>query len=237
MPQAGLNRAPHRFDGVRWVFLDVGGVLVDESRAADDRLRRLVIALRAAGRPVTRADVIRQFGRAWRTGAARPFVEAASRLSGSGARGREIWKATPYPYHLDRMVAGAVPVVRALTRAGFKVGILANQSKACRGKLRRRGILRYVSCAIISAEVRMEKPDPRMFRLALRRAKCRPDEAVMVGDRIDNDIRPANRLGWRTIRIRVPWGGLQKIRIPSDRPGATVRDLRGILRPLGIPAR
>ena len=33
-------------------------------------------------------------------------------------------------------------------------------------------------------------------------ADCRPENAVMVGDRLDNDIRPAKELGMKTIRIR-----------------------------------
>ena len=31
---------------------------------------------------------------------------------------------------------------------------------------------------------------------------CLPENAVMIGDRIDNDIEPANRLGMRTIWVR-----------------------------------
>ena len=49
--------------------------------------------------------------------------------------------------------------------------------------------------------------DPRMFRLALARAGCQPEEAIMVGDRLDNDITPAKRLGMETVWIRQGWGG------------------------------
>jgi ribonucleotide monophosphatase NagD (HAD superfamily) len=33
------------------------------------------------------------------------------------------------------------------------------------------------------------------------RAGCAPSESVMIGDRLDYDIRPARLLGWRTIRV------------------------------------
>ena len=39
------------------------------------------------------------------------------------------------------------------------------------------------------------KPSPLMFRMALRRAGCRKQEAVMVGDQLDTDIRGATRAG------------------------------------------
>jgi FMN phosphatase YigB (HAD superfamily) len=38
-------------------------------------------------------------------------------------------------------------------------------------------------------------------KFRLKRAGCAPSEAVMIGDRIDDDIRPARSLGWKTIRV------------------------------------
>lgn len=228
---------PGRFSGVRWVFLDVGGVLVNEDRATAERLTSLGEALRAKGIMASRTAIHRAYHRAWMTGAARPFVEASSVLSGSPRTGYELWKALPYPDQHDRLVPGSVGVVRRLAAAGYRIGILANQSRSCRAKLRRWGVLRWTSVAVISAEVHMEKPDPRIFRLALRRAKCTPAAAVMIGDRIDNDIRPANRMGMRTIRVRTGWGRPQRVRSRLDRADATVGNLRGVLRPLGVRSR
>jgi ribonucleotide monophosphatase NagD (HAD superfamily) len=47
----------------------------------------------------------------------------------------------------------------------------------------------------------VEKRGLASSRLALSRAKCTPEEAVMIGDRFENDIRPARLQGWKTIRI------------------------------------
>ncbi len=38
--------------------------------------------------------------------------------------------------------------------------------------------------------------------MALEHAKCQPHEAVMIGDRLDNDILPAKALGFKTDEIR-----------------------------------
>ena len=59
----------------------------------------------------------------------------------------------------------------------------------------------YISNCLCSFELGLEKPDPAIFQLALERARCSPSQAVMIGDRLDNDIRPARLLGWKTIRI------------------------------------
>ena len=55
---------------------------------------------------------------------------------------------------------------------------------------------------IASAEEGVSKPDRRIFEIALERSGCKPENAVMIGDRIDNDIVPAKQLGMKTIWIK-----------------------------------
>ncbi len=40
------------------------------------------------------------------------------------------------------------------------------------------------------------------FEKAFKSAECHPHNSVMVGDRLDNDIRPAKALGMKTVWIR-----------------------------------
>src|SRR5258708_4286490 len=47
--------------------------------------------------------------------------------------------------------------------------------------------------------VGVEKPDERIFRYALKTAGVSPSRAVHVGNRLESDIRPAQRLGMRTV--------------------------------------
>ena len=47
-----------------------------------------------------------------------------------------------------------------------------------------------------------QNPDRRIFEIALERSGCKPENAVMIGDRIDNDIVPAKQLGMKTIWIK-----------------------------------
>ena len=42
----------------------------------------------------------------------------------------------------------------------------------------------------------------KLFEIALAKADCAPDNAVMIGDRIDNDIIPAGQLGMKTVWIK-----------------------------------
>lgn len=57
----------------------------------------------------------------------------------------------------------------------------------------------YFSDVIESAAVGIRKPDPAIFRLALSRNDLKPDEVLVVGDSLKNDIQPAHTLGIPTV--------------------------------------
>ncbi len=69
-------------------------------------------------------------------------------------------------------------------------------------RLERFGIRKYIDIVVASAEEGVAKPDRRIFEIALERAGCKRSEAAMIGDRLDNDIVPANDLGMYTIWIK-----------------------------------
>jgi len=50
-------------------------------------------------------------------------------------------------------------------------------------------------------EIRYEKPDTRAFKEVLKRMKTVPQEAMMVGDNIENDIKPALALGMKAVLV------------------------------------
>ena len=52
-----------------------------------------------------------------------------------------------------------------------------------------------------SAEEGVAKPDRRIFDIALERSGCKPENAVMIGDRVDNDILPAKAVGMKTVLV------------------------------------
>ena len=56
-------------------------------------------------------------------------------------------------------------------------------------------------------------------------ADCRPENAVMVGDRLDNDIFPAKSLGMKTVWLRRGFGALQIPKGPKYTPDHTIDSL------------
>ena len=82
----------------------------------------------------------------------------------------------------------------------YKLGIIANQSRDVLQLLDKFNFRDFFNVVIISSEVNMNKPDPRIFQLAMDRVANNSKRYVMIGDRLDTDISPANKLGMKTIR-------------------------------------
>lgn len=97
---------------------------------------------------------------------------------------------------------GIDDVLRWLHARGLKLGVVANQPQRKIEVLGRAGLARYFTDLQMSEGIGRRKPDPEIFRHVCRALAVEPAQCVMVGDRIDNDIMPANRLGMTTIQLR-----------------------------------
>lgn len=98
-----------------------------------------------------------------------------------------------------REVAGAAALLRDIRAHAPVVVVSNNLLFEQQQKLRECGLAPYVDVLVVSEEVGVSKPHPRIFEVALERAGCDPDEAVMVGDSWANDIEGARRCGIRAI--------------------------------------
>jgi HAD superfamily hydrolase (TIGR01549 family) len=95
-----------------------------------------------------------------------------------------------------------------------EMGLIANQSSDINELLEKSGILRFFKVQAISSSVKLKKPDPEIFQLALDQAGRTAQECIMVGDRLDTDICPANRLGMTTIRVT---NSLFALQVPTQK--------------------
>lgn len=83
-----------------------------------------------------------------------------------------------------------------------RLGILTNGMPGAQGaKLRQLGLDRYFEVVVASASVEVGKPAREIFEHALGLLQVSPQEAVMVGDSLEGDIRGAARVGMRTVWI------------------------------------
>jgi putative hydrolase of the HAD superfamily len=187
------------------VLFDAGGTLVFPSFG---RIARELGAEGAAADPaaLARADAGVRFE------IDRPEVIAAT---SDGSRFRRYLDALAGAAGLPRMPAAAferldtyhrvhnlwedVPpeVPAALDRLSGRVrmGVVSNANGTVRAKLARVGLAGYFELIVDSHEVGIEKPDPRIFALALERMGVAPGEAAYVGDLYHVDVVGAAAAG------------------------------------------
>lgn len=97
----------------------------------------------------------------------------------------------------------AHPTLDLLLQQGRRLGLISNASDALdvHTLVDKAGLRGYFEQILISAEVGVRKPHPRIFQLALDYFGVSPAEAVMVGDTLGADILGANQVGMRSIWI------------------------------------
>ena len=134
----------------------------------------------------------------------------------------------PYHHELETMYEEAPQVLSALEQK-YELGIIANQADGLRERLESFGILKYFKYVISSWDVKVLKPDIRIFEHALKAAGCQPQDAVMIGDRIDNDTAPAQSLGMKAVWIKQGFGKLQTALAAKNPPDYEVDNLTELL--------
>jgi HAD superfamily hydrolase (TIGR01509 family) len=214
--------------GVRWLFFDLGNTLISEKAAVDSRIRQVVSSFERYGRRVSVEDVTITLREAWGSFHPRPIARAIEVLTDDRKIRQLVEAEARYPKELEQPYEGVEPVLHTLAPR-YHIGVIANQSAGTEARLTRWGLMPFISVCLSSAEIGLEKPDPGIFRLALTRARCQPHHAVMIGDRLDNDIRPARLLGWKTIRILQGFARFQEPRDQLDEADATIADLAELL--------
>lgn len=88
-----------------------------------------------------------------------------------------------------------------LGTAGARAAVISNSNGSVRAILDTLGLAGSLEFVIDSSEVGLEKPDPRIFRLALDRAEIRPEEAVYIGDLYSVDVVGARAAGMDAVLL------------------------------------
>jgi putative hydrolase of the HAD superfamily len=127
-------------------------------------------------------------------------------------------------------LARSAELLRAL-RPHLRLGIISNFTGALANVCREEGLLPLLDVIIDSAVEGVSKPDPEIFRIALRRLGLAPGDCLMVGDSFDRDVVPAKRLGLRAVWLRGP---SPRPCPDPELPDAVVNSLRELPGVLGI---
>jgi beta-phosphoglucomutase len=141
---------------------------------------------------------------------------------GLGASGEELydwWRgifAETWPQHpdlaqkmldwlfagrFDRLFDDSLPALEELQKLGLLLGVLSNFGVHLRDLLHRFGLLPFFDFVLVSAEVGLAKPDPRIFDLVVERAGIPRERLLYVGDHLGDDVEGARDAGLAAVLI------------------------------------
>lgn len=93
------------------------------------------------------------------------------------------------------------PTLLKLKEMGLATGVLSNLNEDLAPLVEELGIASSIDALVTSREVGVEKPDPRMFNVALEKVGVLPAEAVHVGDQYHSDVRGARSVGMGAVLL------------------------------------
>lgn len=199
---------------MEWLFMDIGSTLVDEEQCDNYRINETLKQEKAPSRD-----------------------EFVSRMNFYATQNKDAYKCTLKEFRLnkvqwncdyEKLYEGTNEVLELLHQR-FKLGIIANQVLGTEKRLSNLGIRCFFDLVVTSAEEKTSKPDLKIFNIALYRANCPSSNAYMIGDRLDNDIIPAIKIGMKTIWVKQGWGGLGNLDALPKKPDIIISNFTDII--------
>ncbi|RUL78440.1 HAD family hydrolase [Dyella choica] len=206
---------------IKAVFFDVGETLVDESRDWNEWADHLGVSRfsfhASLGAVIAHGQ---HHQRVFET--VRPGVDFAALR-----REREL-AGTIYSVTAHDLYPDAVPCLRLLREAGLIVGIAGNQPMEAEQALRSLGVPADIIAS--SASWGIEKPDIGFFeRLIAETHGLDASEIAYVGDRLDNDVEPAQQAGLISVFLRRgPWALIQSSAARHTTPRYVIENLSSL---------
>jgi putative hydrolase of the HAD superfamily len=199
---------------LKTVFLDAGGVLLFpnwiriEQALASQGVRVSAEALsRAEPHARKRLDDRRTIGAT--TDASRGWLFFDLILEQAGIERSEQTRAALaglHAYHQaqnlwELVPDGVRPALTALRAHGLTLVVVSNANGTLLAHMDRIGLSDHLDWVIDSCDEGVEKPDPRLFEIALARANARPDSTIHVGDLYQVDVVGARAAGLRPVLL------------------------------------
>ncbi|MCX3061534.1 HAD family hydrolase [Streptomyces beihaiensis] len=193
---------------IRAVVFDVGECLVDETREYGTWADWLGVPRHTFaamfGAVITQGRDYRETFQVFR-----PGFDLTEEREKRAEAGQPEW------FGEDDLYADVRPALEALRRDGLWVGIAGNQTVRAGGLLR--GLDLPADMIATSDDWGASKPDVAFFEHVIEATPAEAGEILYVGDRLDNDIRPAAQAGLLTALVRRgPWGTIQQHEPDAD---------------------
>jgi HAD superfamily hydrolase (TIGR01509 family) len=100
-----------------------------------------------------------------------------------------------------RLYPDSLPTLKYLRNKGYRIGIISNAPPSTADSVKKLGLDKYAEPILISGIVGVTKPNPEIFKLALKLSGTEPENAVHVGDVYEADVLGARSAGMKAVLI------------------------------------
>lgn len=127
----------------------------------------------------------------------------------------------------------ALDILQTCKQRGWKVATTTRLTKDQASAFEKARLMPLIDVTGPPAAMKIELPDPRALEFLIGTIGVTPGECVMLGTRIDNNIRPANMIRMTTIQLQMGWHGRNQLpRDLKDVPDYEAPDIQALLHVL-----
>lgn len=119
-----------------------------------------------------------------------------------------------YNYNKEMLIPrpDAIETLTILKNAGYLLGLISDCTEDTAYYWPTTALAPLFDAAILSSEVGMKKPDPRIFLLACERLGVEPGDCLYMGDGGSNELSGAMAVGMHPVLIRAPYENAENTR-------------------------
>jgi putative hydrolase of the HAD superfamily len=150
------------------------------------------------------------------------IIEGMGGTGDTYAAALEMERAWAHAHHFE-LYDDALTAIDLLRGRGLRIGLLSNSARDLEEFVAHHGLT--VDAVLTSGAHGKTKPHATIFRRMLELLGVTPDEAVMVGDTIEDDVEGAEAVGMRAVLVD------REGRYPERE---ALSDLRGLAAMLGL---
>ncbi len=195
---------------IKATIFDLDDTLFDSTELSSQARRNAIRAMIGVGLPASfdeahqvLSEVVKDYGSNYSF----HFDQMLKRLSVESSKMKFFVSAGMIGYHdvkyaNIRPFTDVVPTFLELKKLEVKICILSDGDALKQyEKILRLRLQDFLDDIIITEEVGIRKPNPKLYKLALERFHLKPNQAIYVGDNYQRDIIPSRELGIHTVLI------------------------------------